>query len=383
MIKCLKENSAIFFIFSFSQLCSIRYFLNSSFFNQDINFFYLYVILSCVLFYILVSKKIINFFLNDKFFYLVLLIFLSFLFYVYPIQENLKFNMQGSDQDNCYIDILNNIKNNEKNIYSTSYLGNPCSTGLLAFIFYFPLIIWKNYFIVIPVICLLLFKFSSQYLLRESRISNLLSLILLSNLVFLELSVSGSDFILISISYLVGNLLLIDGLKNKNNLKLIASFVFFLFFFGSRSILLILTIPLALVFYYQFTNKKVLIFFLSLFACVFLSFAIPYYLILPNVFPPFHLFSKAIWYLDNVKYILLPILLVSIFLKNIIIEVINKNFLLSILSIFIIPLFLSGISGFLYNINDLSKWEELNYLYICTPTLFTFLYAIFKKNLIK
>ena len=383
MIKCLKENSVIFIIFIFNQLCSIRYFLNSSFFNQDIYFFYLYVATSCILFYILISKKIINFFLNDKFFYLVLLIFLGFLFYIYPIQENLKFTLQGSDQDNCYIDILNNIKNNEKNIYSTSYLGNPCSTGLLAFIFYFPLIIWKNYFVVIPVICLLLFKFSSQYFLKKPKISNLLSLILLSNLVFLELSVSGSDFIMISISYLVGTLFLINGIKNKNNPQLLLSFVFFLFFFGSRSILLILIIPLFIVFYNKFRNINVLLFFLFLFVCTLASFVIPYFLILPNFFPPLHLFGKAIWYLDNVKYIFLLILFVMIFFRNKIIKIINKNFLFCILSIIALPVFLSGMSGFLYNIEDLSKWEELNYLYIFTPSLFVLLYAIFRKDLVK
>ena len=38
---------------------------------------------------------------------------------------------------------------------------------------------------------------------------------------------------------------------------------------------------------------------------------------------------------------------------------------------------------FLYNIEDLSKWEELNYLYIFTPSLFVLLYAIFRKDLVK
>ena len=383
MIKCLKENNVLFLIFFLSQLCSIRYFLNSSFFNKDISFFFLYLIFSFFFFYILVSKKIIDYFLNDKFFYLIILIFLSFLFYIYPIQENLKYTLQGSDQDNCYIDILNNIKNNEKNIYSTSYLGNPCSTGLLAFIFYFPVIIWQNYFAVVPVVCLLLFKFSSQYFLKKTKVSNLLSLILLSNLVFLELSVSGSDFIMISISYLIGNLLLIDGLKNENILKLLASFVFFLFFFGSRSILIILMIPLFIVFYSKFKNINVSLFFLLLLLCTLASFLIPYFWMLPNFFPPFHLFSKAVWYLENVKYIFLLSLLFMIYFKNKTIKIINENFLFCILFIIAFPLFLSGMSGFLYHINDLSKWEELNYIYIFTPSLFVFLSAITKKDLIK
>ena len=380
MIKTLKENNIVFLIFIFNQLCSIRFFLNSSFFGKDINFFILYVIISFFIFFFLFHKKIIDFFLSDKFFYFVLFILFIFLIYIYPIQDNLKYNLQGSDQDNCYVDILDNIINNKINIYSNSYLGNPCSTGLMAFLFYFPLIIWKNYFSIIPIIFLLLFKFSNQYFLKEKKTSNLFTLILMCNLVFLELSVSGSDFISISISYVIANIFLLEGLKKKNKLMIFSSFIFFLFFFGSRSILIILAFPLMLIFYNKFKNINVLIFFILVFCVSLASYLIPYILLLPNYFPPFHLIGKAYWYFDNIKYLMMIILFISFLIRKKILEILNYNFLLFILLIIVCPLLLSSFSGFIYNIGDLSKWEELNYIYIFTPSLFTFLYALSKKN---
>ncbi len=379
--KIYKSN-VLYFIFFINQICSIRYFLNSSTFNKDITFFYVYLFLSCAIFYIIISRKFIDFFLSDYFFYTVILIFLVFLINFYPIQENLKFSLQGSDQDNCYLDILENIKNKEKFIYSPTYLGNPCSTGLLSFLFYFPLIFWKGYFVIVPIVFLFLFKISNLVILNDNKTSNLLTLILITNLVFLELAVSGSDFISISISYLAANIFLINGFKTNNNIKIIFSFILFLFFFGSRSILLILIFPLAFIYFIKFNKLKVTFYFSILALITFTSFILPYYLMLPNYFPPFHLISKSLWYLNNIKYLLIFLFFISLFFKNMIFKLIIKNFLLSILFILISPLLLAGLSGFIYNINDLSRWEELNYIFIFLPSLFVFTFAT-KKLYIK
>ena len=380
MENLLKNKNIIFLFFFFNQICSIRFFLNSSFFNKDITFFYIYVALTSIVFYLMLSKKIISFFLTDKFLYFILIIFLIFLSINYPIQDDLKYIMMGSDQDNCYKDIIENIKNNIDIIYSKSYLGNPCSTGLLAFLFYFPVALWQNYFVVVPIIFLFLFNRCNFLLLKDNKLANLLTLILLTNLVFLELAVSGSDFISISISYVVANVLFIEGIKKKNSLSLLISYVFFLFFFGSRSILLILILPLAFVYYSKFRDGRILIFFSSLLILTLGSFIIPYFLMLPNYFPPFHLISKAYWYIDNVKYLIIIFLIVSVIFKKFFLIFINKNFFLIILSIVLVPFLLSSLSGFIYNLNDLSKWEELNYIFLFTPTLFICLLANFDKK---
>lgn len=382
--KFINKNNLIYYLFFFSQICSIRFFLNSSFFNKDINFYYIYIFISSIIFYFLISKKLIDFFLSNKVLYLVLFLFFIFLLINYPIQENLKLYLQGSDQDNCYIDIANNIINNNKLIYTKSYLGNPCSTGLLAFIFYFPVLFWQNYFVVVPIIFLFLFKKCNFILLNDEKLSNLLTFILIGNLVFLELSVSGSDFISISISYVAGNVFLKKGLSDNKKLYIYASFIFFLFFFGSRSVLLVLIIPLFFIYYFKYQNYKIITFFAILFITTLLSYLMPYYILSPNEFPPFHLISKAYWYFDNIKYILMftliSILIFLLFFKDYLFKINNLNFSIIIMVILIIPLLISSFSGLVYNLNQLSKWEELNYIYLFTPALLIFSFSAFKKE---
>ena len=151
-----------FLIFLISQLMGLRFFLNSSYisFNPYIAFA-TYVLLSFILFYFFIKSRIINFFLGKYLFFLVIITSLILLYHQYPIQDNLKILNLGSDQDDCFIIIINNIINNNK-IYSETYLGNPCSTGMAEFIFYFPVILFKNYFFIIPIISLLMIFFSSK-----------------------------------------------------------------------------------------------------------------------------------------------------------------------------------------------------------------------------
>ena len=109
------------------------------------------------------------------------------------------------------------------------------------------------------------------------------------------------------------------------------------------------------------------------------SYLIPYYLMLPNEFPPFHLISKAIWYFENVKYILILLFITIIMFKNNFMKFFKINILLLILMTLLIPLFISSFSGFLHNIKNLNRWEELNYIYLFTPALYTFLFSSYKK----
>lgn len=378
MDKILENKKIIYLIFFFNQVCSIRFFLNSSFFNKDITFFYIYIFISLIIFHLIFSKKIMSFFLSDKIIYSIFIFFFFFLIYIYPQQDALKYSLLGSDQDNCYIDIINNVKNNNDIIYSKSYLGNPCSTGLLSFLFYFPLIFWENYFTAIPLIFLLLFKKCNLILLGDKILANFVTLLLLSNLVFLELAVSGSDFISISISYVVANIFFIEGLKNKKKLFIFISFIFFLFFFGSRSILLILILPLGYIYYNKFNDTKVLVYFFLLLILVSASFIIPYILLLPNFFPPFHLISKAYWYLSNIKYILLVLITILFVFRSFLIKFIKSKYLMFILLLILIPFLLSSVSGMIFHYSDLSKWEELNYIFLFTPALYIFILASFK-----
>jgi hypothetical protein len=61
----------------------------------------------------------------------------------------------------------------------------------------------------------------------------------------------------------------------------------------------------------------------------------------------------------------------------------NINFLFYIVGIITIPMIIGSFSGFLVHLNNLDKWEELNYLIIFIPTFSSFLTAIYFKIQIK
>ena len=141
----------IFFIFQ--QIISIRIFFSSKYivFDPLISWIF-YVFLSSLIFwYFLNTKNLLNIFTNKIFFSLIV-------FKLYPIADNMKYLNMGIDQDDCFLVFIDNFKQKQF-LYSLTYLGNPCSTGLLEFIIYFPVIFWKNYFSLIPIISISIFYF--------------------------------------------------------------------------------------------------------------------------------------------------------------------------------------------------------------------------------
>ena len=250
------------------------------------------------------------------------------LYHQYPIQDNLKILNLGSDQDDCFIIIINNIINNNK-IYSETYLGNPCSTGMAEFIFYFPVILFKNYFFIIPIISLLMifFVFKNEF---DYKTSLLIFYIQICNLVFVELSSAGSDFMLIGASYLLGIYLLKEALDKNNNFFFTISFILLFFFYGSRSILFLL-LPLNFLFFYLYVSKNIMKYFICLFIVSILSYLIPWAITYPDYFPPFHLFSKGLYFLLSVKFslillIIIFLIILILFQRKINLRFLNKNY---------------------------------------------------------
>lgn len=368
-------------IFLISQLMGIRFFLNSSYisFNPNI-LFGLYVLSTSIIFSILIKSELIDIFLNKLLFYIVIFISLILLFYQYPIQDNLKILNLGSDQDDCFLIIINNIINNNK-IYSETYLGNPCSTGIAEFLFYFPVIFYKNFFFVVPIISLLMVFYVFKNLLNYKD-SILIFYIQLSNLVFIELSSAGSDFLLIGASYLLGIYLLKQSFERKNNVYLIVSFLLLFFFYGSRSIFLLL-LPLNLLFFYKYNPANVKIYFSILFSACFLSYLIPWIITYPSFFPPFHLFSKGLYFILNVKYLtvllatLLTILVIYLSRKfNFILLIKNYSYYLNFI-VLVLPLLYISLSRF-FVIDNLATWEALNYFMIFLPSLYYLIFSMKK-----
>ena len=362
-----------YFIFLISQLMGIRFFLNSSYISfNPYTAFIAYVFISFILFYFLIKSGVVIFFLEKYFLISIAIISLCLLYYQYPIQDNLKIVNLGSDQDDCFLIIIDNIINKNK-IYSKTYLGNPCSTGMAEFIFYFPVIFYKNFFFIVPIISLLmiLFVFKNEF---GDKSSLLIFYIQISNLVFIELSSAGSDFMLIGASYLLGIYLLKVAIDKNKNSYFIISFILLFFFYGSRSILLLL-FPLNFLFFYLYIQKKIIRYFIILFIVSIFSYLIPWAFTYPDYFPPFHLFSKGLFFLSSVKFLLIVIILLFLFffmnfLKKINLKFFDKKYYYYLnFPILIIPLLFIGLSR-LFVIDEIKNWESLNYFMIFLPSLY-------------
>ncbi len=371
-----------FFLVS-NGILSIRFFLNYKYtLDQPITFYIIYIFFLLIVYFLLNNKLFkIHFFLNRYFFSFFLLSISIILIYQYPIQDNLKLFNLGSDQDDCIKDMIFNLLNLNYP-YQKTYLGNPCSTGFLEIIFYSPIIISDKYFAFIPAISTFFFFLSIRNYI-DSNESYLISYLIFTNLIFLELCISGSDYIIISTSYVVGISFLLKGLKNKSFFFQIIGYVFLCFFYSSRIVFIF--IMLLNFFTISIYNKKVNIPFIIILFIVFSSYTLMY-LISPENFPNFHLFYKGYSLLnDNKLLLIISVFLISFLflyyyrlLKQIFI---SQNFLILFNSlIFILPMLFLSFAGFSFN--NLASWEEINYTILVLPSIY-FSTFIFLKNKIE
>jgi len=325
---------------------------------------------------------ILNIITNKYVFYFFLSIFFVFLLILYPIADAQKINKMGIDQDDCIINFIENLKQN-KFPYNLTYLGNPCSTGIMELLFYFPVLLWKNYFSIIPPIALIIFYYLAKIFTNHIN-AVLFTLFQLGNLLFLEMSSAGSDFMLIAISYPFGLFLAHKGFHDSNKYLLFISLFFFCFFYGSRAILFFL-LPLNLLLFYIKFGSKVFKLFLSIFLLVFLSYFIPLF-INPEMYIPFHILEKGWHLLYFVKYYLLIFFIFLFFIiskinfsKNIFIYKKNNIITLNIL-FFVFPIFFACFADLIES-KMLSKWEGLNYFLLIIPSIYLLINLYLSKLL--
>ena len=381
------KNKYIFlicFIFFLSQLLTVRFFFTSKYIIFDRFFIWLlYVFSSTLIIFLILKKKVIlNIITNKYVFYFFLLIFFVFLLILYPIADAQKINKMGIDQDDCIINFIENLKQN-KFPYNLTYRGNPCSTGIMELLFYFPVSLWKNYFSIIPPISLMIFYYLVKIFTNHIN-AVLFTLFQLGNLLFLEMSSAGSDFMLIAISYPFGLFLAYKGFHDSNKYLLFISLFFFCFFYGSRAILFFL-LPLNLLLFYIKFGSKVFKLFLLIFLLVFLSYFIPWF-INPEMYTPFHILEKGWHLLYFVKYYLLIFFIFLFFIiskinfqKNIFIHKKNNIIALNIL-FFVFPIFFACFADLIES-KMLSKWEGLNYFLLIIPSIYLLINLYLSKLL--
>ncbi|MDB9980074.1 hypothetical protein OAD70_07385 [Candidatus Pelagibacter sp.] len=364
---------------------SVRFFYNFTLTKNNPEFFFLsYIVLSAVLFLIFfhynLIKKITE---NTNIFFIILVIFTAYIFYKYP-------NSIGTERDDCYRIIINNIYNLNFP-YSKTELGDPCSTGLSGLILYFPVLFFKNYFALTTTVSFLMFYFLLKKYFNKSTLIFLLY-IQLFNLLHLEESIAGSDFFLISISYLVGIIYLNDYFENKKLTSFFIAFLMLYFFYGSRIVFIFLLPVNYIIFICIYNFKNVNKFFIYQFIFTVLTILIPL-LINPIKYHPAHIILKGynIIGFNILIYFTLFfsfLLLINIYFlmnskkyKNFLSNFINKYNIFLHLSFFVLPLLIIIIKSLIDRINTdlIENWEGLSYMILIYPS-FIFIFSSFFKS---
>ena len=157
----------------------------------------------------------------------------------------------------------------------------------------------------------------------------------------------------------------------------------FCFFYGSRSIFILL-MPFNIYLLWLSFGKKVFTLFIPVIILTSLSYLVPFF-INSEMFTPFHLFGKLYSLMLPIKYILV-FGFIFIFLVEIKYKIISKNLikknnnLLFHILVLTIPLILSIIAS-LYQINNFAVWEELNYSLLFLPSILYYVAIKYKKEL--
>ena len=383
----MRLSNSVFFYFFFilTQLMSVRFFYNFTLTKNNPEFFFLsYIVLSAVLFLIFfhynLIKKITE---NTNIFFIILVIFTAYIFYKYP-------NSIGTERDDCYRIIINNIYNLNFP-YSKTELGDPCSTGLSGLILYFPVLFFKNYFALTTTVSFLMFYFLLKKYFNKSTLIFLLY-IQLFNLLHLEESIAGSDFFLISISYLIGIIYLNDYFENKKLTSFFIAFLMLYFFYGSRIVFIFLLPVNYIIFICIYNFKNVNKFFIYQFIFTVLTILIPL-LINPIKYHPAHIILKGynIIGFNILIYFTLFfsfLLLINIYFlmnskkyKNFLSNFINKYNIFLHLSFFVLPLLIIIIKSLIDRINTdlIENWEGLSYMILIYPS-FIFIFSSFFKS---
>lgn len=384
----MKLTNNIYFnlLFIITQLTSLRFFYNFHLTKDNpFSLFLIYLTASILVFYILqyyrLIKKITS---SSSLFYICLTLITIYIFYKYPLSI-------GSERDDCYVILLNNLSNFHFP-YSKTSLGDPCSTGLSSLIFYFPVIFYENYFSFTYTLYLLLFYlFLKRYLNKSTLI--FIIYIQMFNLLYLEDAIAGSDFFFISISYLVGILYLNKYFKHNKTYDFFIAFIMLFFFYGSRLPFFFLMPINYLIFLGIYNYKIINKFFIPQLCISSIVILIPF-LISPFDYHPAHIFFKGYGIIGPKMIILFLFFCFLIFLTGIILYFKSdryKSYYLKFvkyfnvnlhLVLFSLPLFLVIIKTWIHRLdtNQISNWEGLSYFILIYPSIIFVITSLFKKE---
>ena len=256
--------------------------------------FLLYGLIFFISLYLLFSKgkfiRILNFFNDRKIVLLSIFLITGITLIMYPIADSLKYQMRGSDQDDCIINGVKFMMSFSNPYKESSYFGNSCSSGLGALFLYVPFVMTGTYplgSIFASISAIITIKKVSV----TKHQATIFALLIFSSIIWIELLFTGSDFNLIGCFLLILAYGISRNVLNKNYKHLIYLSILGGLLASTRLNFLIIT-PLISLFIFKYWRKGAFVFFLiSLIVSVLPSTFI--YSLNPDSFAPFHLIDKS------------------------------------------------------------------------------------------
>jgi hypothetical protein len=280
-------------------LPSIRLFFVASIFNKYKYFQgpYIYVlyfslISICIYF---VSFRKLNLTLTkavDNVWLIAFVMFSLFIFiwYLYPIVDQMKLQLKGADQDDCVIIGASHLANFSHPYIERSYFGNPCSTGMGMLILYLPFVM-LNLYPVGSLIAILAALSAVKLITRDNYSASTFLAIISTSLITLEQLVAGSDLILLGCGLVVMLIFTIIAVENKSYYWLIPCAILTGLLSSTRINFIVIFPLISLLVFAHWPRGMLLFFITSLFVAVIPSAFV--YHINPAEFTPFHLLAKS------------------------------------------------------------------------------------------
>jgi hypothetical protein len=353
----------------------------SNFFQSAL--FIIYALFVIVLVYLLHKNKFKFYFSkwlgNYWFVFFIFLLVSLLIWFLYPIADGLKSQMRGSDQDDCVIIGVKQLVSLLHPYDKTSYLGNPCSTGLGIILLYSPFVLLNIYClasIFLAYLCTYVIRGNS----RNVYITSIFTILQFSSLFSMELLIVGSDLIfvgfgLVLLSFQTINLVL---KKNTYNIFWLAAFAGLL---SSSRINFLVIAPIISIFIFIHWQRGGLLFGLYSISVAIVPSTILYF-VDSSKFTPFHLLEKSNLLLQGGLKELAIFLSIVAFLFSC--NLIKKSIKLLPISLLLclLPslLSLSFADLFLRKVN-FAMWEGANYLAPILPLSFAIIsHYIIKSN---
>ncbi len=161
-----------------------------------------------------------------------LAILLGMVLVAYPKADALRAVGRGSDQDDCVRTMVDNILAGRAP-FGYGYFDDPCSTGPSEFFVYFPVHAWSTYFVVVPVLAILLGYWALTRV-TDRPAAVLLSLTQLTSWLFLEMSAVGSDMLILAWLLAAAVVGAVQGLDGHDTVLTVLAGVAYFLFAGSR-----------------------------------------------------------------------------------------------------------------------------------------------------